>query len=371
MRSAFKISFILLFLFISCSEDGDKIAPPADSFDRKGMLTNWADNIIIPSFQSFKGASQNLENAVQSFTANPSISNLEALRAVYKEAYLQFQTVSMFEIGKAESLNYRARLNTYPTDVTAIQAKLDSGNYNLELPTSFDEQGFPAIDYLINGISETDQEIVDFYSSHTNAANNKKYLVDLSKSINSLTNTVLNDWTSSYRDTFVNNLSSSSTGSVDKLTNDFIMYYEKFLRSGKIGIPSGIFTGNPVPQNVESYYSSQFSKELYLKALQSVQDFFNGNHFSSSQDGPGFDDYLGYLNSIKNGQELDLLINNQFDAIKAQASNLDNDFVKQIQTNNNVMLAAFDELQKNVILLKVDMMQALSISVDYVDSDGD
>ena len=42
-----------------------------------------------------------------------------------------------------------------------------------------------------------------------------------------------------------------------------------------------------------------------------------------------------------------------------------------METDNVKMLQAFDELQKLVVLLKVDMMQALSISVDYVDSDGD
>ena len=43
----------------------------------------------------------------------------------------------------------------------------------------------------------------------------------------------------------------------------------------------------------------------------------------------------------------------------------------QVEKDNTKMLEAYDELQKAVILLKVDMMQALSISVDYVDSDGD
>ena len=35
------------------------------------------------------------------------------------------------------------------------------------------------------------------------------------------------------------------------------------------------------------------------------------------------------------------------------------------------MLAAYDELQANVVLLKVDMFQALNIKVDFVDADGD
>ena len=35
------------------------------------------------------------------------------------------------------------------------------------------------------------------------------------------------------------------------------------------------------------------------------------------------------------------------------------------------MLEVHDELQREVVLLKLDMLQALSISVDYIDSDGD
>jgi hypothetical protein len=35
------------------------------------------------------------------------------------------------------------------------------------------------------------------------------------------------------------------------------------------------------------------------------------------------------------------------------------------------MTATYDELQRATVLFKVDMLQTLSISVDYVDSDGD
>ena len=35
------------------------------------------------------------------------------------------------------------------------------------------------------------------------------------------------------------------------------------------------------------------------------------------------------------------------------------------------MLEAYDELQRAVVLLKVDMIQAMNISIDYVDADGD
>jgi hypothetical protein len=35
------------------------------------------------------------------------------------------------------------------------------------------------------------------------------------------------------------------------------------------------------------------------------------------------------------------------------------------------MTLTYDVLQKVVILLKVDMLQAFNINVDYVDADGD
>lgn len=372
MNSAVKSCFVFfLAVFVSCSEDGESDNGETNSFDRESMLANWADNIIIPSYESFLGYTQDLQNKTEQFTNEPTQANLLSLRQSYAETYVQYQTVGLYEIGKAESMNYRARLNTYPTDVDAIQQGINVKNFNLELPSSFDEQGFPAMDYLLSGLAGTDAEILDFYTSNPNAEAYKNYLNSLAENIHLLTTEVYSHWTSSYRDVFVNNTSSSSTGSVDRFTNDFIMYYEKFLRSGKIGIPAGIFTGNPVPQNVESFYSSSLSKALYLKSLETVLNFFNGKHFNSAQTGISYNDYLDSLNSVKNGDDLNALINNQFDVIRAQAEGLDQDFVAQIQDNNNELLMAFDELQKNVVLLKVDMMQALSISVDYVDSDGD
>lgn len=365
-----KFLLLTLFVFASCTSDngnGEEIDVIENSFDRKAMLANWADNIILPSFENFASSTLDLQEKTNSFTANPSEEKLLQLRSAYEKAYLDFQTVSMFEIGKAEQLNYRTFLNTYPADVSTIISEIESGDYNLTLPSTYNEQGFPALDFLINGLAESDQEIVSIYSSQEY----KNYLTDVSKKINNLTIEVNASWQGGFRDTFVNNTSSSSTGSVDKFTNDYVLYFEKFLRSGKIGFPAGVFTGEPSPNNVEALYSQGLSKELYIKSVKSVQDFFNGKYYSSSQAGLSYKQYLDYLDSMKDGQDLSNSINNQFNTILGQASSLDQSLKSQVQANNTGMLEAFDELQKQVVLLKVDMMQALSISVDYVDSDGD
>src|SRR5690606_30190982 len=201
---------------------------------------------------------------------------------------------------------------------------------NLSLPSSYNQQGFPALDYLINGVAETDAEIVALYASE----NYRNYLQSVSERINTLTEEVNTSWQGSYRDTFVNNTSSSSTGSVDRFTNDFVMYYERFLRSGKIGFPAGAFTGNPSPQNVEALYSDDLSKRLYIRALESVRDFFNGKHFAGNQTGASYKQYLDHLAYTKSGEKLSDLITAQFIAILNQATELDANLQSQVESNN-------------------------------------
>ncbi|MCC8358582.1 imelysin family protein [Salinimicrobium sediminilitoris] len=368
-----KLGFIFFVVVgvMSCNSDDGGKESPEGSFDRGAMLVNWADNIIIPSYEAFAETTEDLKGSVAVFNEDPSAENLESLRAAYEEAYLAYQTVAPFRIGKAESTNYHRFLNIYPASAATIQNNIESNSYNLELPSSVDEQGFPAVDFLINGLGATDAATVEFYTSNGNAAVYQQYLLDVATRIDALTDVVLNDWKTSYRDVFVNNTSSSSTGAVDIFTNDYIMYYEMLLRSGKIGIPAGAFTGNPAPETAEAYYSDGLSKELYLKALTTVQDFFNGKHFNGSGSGPSYKQYLDYLNTVKGGADLSILINEQFENIRELSSGLDPDLAEQVRTNNTLMLQVFDALQKNVILLKIDMLQALDISIDYVDSDGD
>ncbi len=362
-----KILLIATLVFTACSTEdegpGTDGGGETNSFDRGAMLENWADNIIVPAFSNFKSSTQQLEDLTVAFTADPTEENLVALRSQFESSYIDFQTVAMFDLGKAEEVNFRRFLNTYPLAASELENKIASGSYNLELPSSFKEQGFPALDYLLNGIGDTNAEIVAKYSSE----NYRNYLLDVSKRINSLTAEVNASWQGDYRDTFVSNTSSSSTGSVDKLTNKYIMYFETFLRSGKIGYPSGVFTGTPSPINVEAYYSENLSKDLYLKALQSTIDFFNGKSFSGGQTGKSFKQYLEFLER----EDLASDINSQFEVIKSQATKLNASLKSQVETDNTVMLAAYDELQKQVVLLKLDMVQALSISINYVDSDGD
>jgi hypothetical protein len=80
-----------------------------------------------------------------------------------------------------------------------------------------------------------------------------------------------------------------------------------------------------------------------------------------------------YLNFIEADQDEKLAnrINEQLEKIKAKLGELNNDFSVQVNQDNLTMLTTYDVIQKNVVLLKVDMLQKLNISIDYADADGD
>ena len=108
-----------------------------------------------------------------------------------------------------------------------------------------------------------------------------------------------------------------------------------------------------------------------MEAIDASVDFFNGKSFNGTSNGESFKTYLDYLNTIKNGENLSALINNQFTVAKNKANGLNANFVEQIETDNSKMLASYDELQRLVVLFKVDMVQAFDVTIDYVDADGD
>ena len=376
-------------LMVSCSEDEnievgeadqnavgavdniDEDAVLGEAFTRGEMLTNWADNIIIPAFEALSGDMDSLSLAANTFTEIPNQENLINLKQSWLNAYLAWQTVAMFDIGMAEEITLRNYMNVYPLDAEEMTTTLLVGGYDLTSVNRQDEQGFPALDYLLHGLANSEPEIITFYTDEFYGPKYKIFLTDLVERMRSLTYMVLIDWKERYREEFIERDGSGATESVNSMVNAYIYYFEKFLRSGKVGIPAGIFSNSPLSDRVEARYREDVSKELLIKSLNSAQDFFNGVHFSQEDSGMSLQGWIDYLEKTRDTHHLDSLINNQFALIHAQVVNLNDDLGVQVTTDNIGMLETYDLMQEIVIFMKVDMLQLFDIKVDYVDADGD
>jgi hypothetical protein len=365
----------------ACGGSGGDPSPGEGNAARKEMLVHWADEIIIPAYNAFGEKFDGMVTASEAFTADPSVETLAAFRLAWEESYIQWQTVELFEFGPAGEQTLRNFFNIYPADTTGIVAAINDPTTSLEVPAAYTKQGFPALDYLINGIGASgetlpdDAAIISKYTSDPQAAARKAYLTRIITRMKTLLTTVTSGW-SSYRDTFVSKTGTDNLSSLSLVVNAFSLQYERYVRTGKIGIPSGatISSGGVVyPNKVEAFYKRDLSLQLVLKAHETAHKFFNGATGLVSS-GPSFASYMTDM-EVKDpdtGTELTTIMNEQFDAIDAKLQLLGPTLYDAVQVDNADVVAIHDMMQQLVAYIKVDMAnKGLGVVITYVDNDGD
>ena len=68
------LSFITLFF--ACSKNEDESVKTDNNYNRTALLTNWANNIIVPSYVNYQAKMQILLTDINSFNTTPTVSNL-------------------------------------------------------------------------------------------------------------------------------------------------------------------------------------------------------------------------------------------------------------------------------------------------------
>lgn len=366
------VALLSLVLFVTaCSSSDSNSTNNTANYDKTAVLTNWADNIIIPTYTAYDNANATLQTSIATFTTTPSTDNLAALQAAWLNAYKVFQHAGMFDTGKATDLSLVLAANTYPTDVAGIQSNIASGSYTLGTQAQYARQGFPALDYLLFGLGTTNDEILAYYTTNAQATAYKQYLTAVVTELKRVSALVLADWNGTYRNTFVNN-SNEVTGSLNHSTNNFVKNLEKDIRNPKLGIPAGLFSNGVLyPEKVEAYYRNNVSKVLFAEAITASKNFFNGTYYDGSSSGASLKGYLDAVGAKSNGQNLSDIINAQYNAVLAANNALNDSFSTQVSTDNSKMIAANTALQSLIVYTKLDMFSALSLTIDYVDGDGD
>ncbi|MEC8547538.1 MAG: imelysin family protein [Bacteroidota bacterium] len=337
------------------------------SYDRSKMLEFTVEKIIIPAFDDLEAKLTEFKGSYRKFNSDMTNNNLDDLRNKWLLSYKAWQHVEMYDIGKAMEDYYAFKGNVYPVDTVRVKINIEKGEYDLNNPNNYDAQGFPTIDYLLYGLDKEMPKIIDHFKNDQKISN---YLGKIIDELISSTSSVNSHWKST-KGEFIKSIENSATSNLNMLINDFIFYYEKRFRANKFGIPGGVFSSSALPDRVEGFYSKIYSKELAQEAFTSIKNFFNGiSHENKDVIGTGVKSYLDFLDPNKT-KLLSDDINNQFTIAENSISELNDNFSLQIKDGLIKLLTTYDDIQKAVVLLKVDMLQILNINVDYVDADGD
>lgn len=380
MKKLISLKVILLSLIlINCTSDSEtndvieetelNIEVKQSEFDRLSMLTFWADSIIIPSIDSFYIELNSLNEHVSSFSVNPNPSTLTQLRDQWLTTYKKWQYVEMFDLGVAEEVYFKNRMNIFPANVVRIENNISNLGFNLDDSVNFTSQGFTALDYLLFGIAPNDDAIIAKFSD--SSLNYNSYLAAITSKMIELTLSVKSEWEGSYRDSFIQSTDNTATSSINIMLNNFVFYFEKGYRANKFGIPAGVFSGGPLPDRIEAYNGEIYSQILALEATTAIENFFNGVAYNDpNTTGLSIKNYLDFIETDVS-DKLSTRINNQIQTAKNKIKELNTNFKQQIEENNTEMLLTYDAIQTAVVLFKVDMLQKLNISIDYADADGD
>lgn len=357
-----------ILLFSACDED--KGGNPCQSdFDQVSLYANVADNIIIPGYNRLSSELFNLQLANDLFAQNPGISQLINLRNAFVSAYTQWQWVAQFEFGPAEQQMLRSRFNNFPVNAQEVEAKVQLGDFSLNNPDTYDK-GFPALDYLLYGIAETDNQILNLLSN-PGQMGYQNYISAIIEDMEQRSLAVLKAWQEEgYRESFIENTGTAAGASLSLLINNLNAHYE-IIKRDKIGIPSGVTTlGITFPEKVEGFYSG-LSLSLAEEALKAAEGLYRGRNTQSGADGPGLDDYLQAVNATKEGQNLSSLIKNQFQKALEALAQAEPPLSTAIESNNEVVVNAYNEITRQLVNLKTDMPSVLCVSITYVDNASD
>lgn len=337
-------------------------------FDQAGMLTNYAENLIVPAFTELNLGNTLLKGSIDLFVSDPNTANLVEVRIAWLAAYKAYQRTSMFAFGPAVigGAPFFERFNTYPTDYTAIEARIAAdevitGDYSVALV------GFPAIEYLIVGDgSQSEQEVVDAFIADPSRG---QYLSSLAEELLTTSTAIKNDW-ASYQGSFVANTGTADGSSESLLINAYIQDFE-IKKNFAFKIPLGKFNGGVVlPEQCEGFHSG-YSAELALEQMMASARAYAGIS-SSGANGLGLDDHLDCLKyGEEDGVYLFTRIVSQYDEIEVAVDAIPDPMSETLISDKPVVDDAHTLMQQLVPMIKRDLTAAIGIQISYVDSDGD
>ncbi|MFK7798079.1 MAG: imelysin family protein [Aureispira sp.] len=374
----FSLLLLLLGMGMACQRPGDNSC--ATDFDQLSLLENVGDNIILPSYQALANETTQLETDALAFLATPSVSTLTTARAQFKKAWLAWQTAAIFEFGPADQEDLRNYCNNFPANLVRIRDGVATGTYDLSTPAYSFGRGFPALDYLLHGENMTDADIVDWYTTDTNASNRQQYLADVLTLLKQKTTTVWDAWSVSGGN-YINTFTTTEGVANGKPLSDLVNQWNKnaeLIKNNRLGDPISAKTGYIplLPDNVEAFYS-KYSLELVTRAVEAQQAVFLGSTFFAStvENGVGLDDYIEATGAQKGDKSLAVFINEQYTTTLTalQALQTSNNLYDAINNNLNGVKAAYAAAQNQVVSTKTDLPAALCVSITYIDNvdDGD
>ena len=362
------VLLVLFLLFSGCSTKPAKPIATAVPFNRNAMLRNFTRQLILPAHQNLETAASALTVAAQTFVANPDQANLDTLQQAWLEVNLARMATTPYNFGPVHDSLLHNRLDKRPIDVSALSEIL-AGEATITADyigtIGSNKVGLGAIEYLIFDPENGDTAVLTAFQN-SSGERRQALLLALAQNVQQTTVAVQNIWGSdgaNYAQWFVES-SGEMENPMNVLVNQMLADLEMLINT-RLGTPLGKQSDGIIqPEQVEAPYS-HMSLPRMIATIETLKIIFSGGG------GLGLDDYLDFLQASYEDQPLSQAILNQFDTTLLALNAIDEPLETAVANNPAQTEAAYDELKKLLVLLKVDMVNHLGIILTFNDNDGD
>ena len=350
---------LLTLFFTSCDTSNDSV-----EFDRTEFLTQYADELIIPTINSFSDKLNSFRTGVNSISFPPSEEDIQSLRADWLALHSDFISINTFSFGPAGRDGLIKpmieEVGAFPPLTQVIEDKIENQEFSTD--DSFRKsRGLLALEYLLYSPSDVNQYLEGLTSSKWD------YFVAVTNHLHAYMNPIKVSWDiGGYRQVFIENDGTNVQSSTAQCYNTWLKSFES-LRDLKLGDPMAFSAGfdeiNPLL--FEAYYSN--SAIRYLKEHFNRIIYIWGGDLTSDQY------WVSYLKSVDGGETLVESVRAEVSTISDILDSIPEDIPldELVNSHSEELNTLHQALQEITHYFEGDMSSLLNIPVTFDTDDGD
>jgi putative iron-regulated protein len=325
-----------------------------DSVNSIAILDDFVDKVVVPTYQLLASRAAALQSASETLRTTPDDANLAAAQAAWVAMREPWELSEGFLFGPVDANGYDPSLDTWPVNVTDLDAVLAGGAtltpaFVAGLDTSL--QGFHTAEYLLFGVGAA-KTAADL------TARELDYLVAITTVMADVAGDLADDWTGGtvpYGDVFrtAGDPGNAAYPSRDAAAQEIIGGITGILdevANGKIADPFDLADTTLV----ESQFSFN-SLDDFTHNVMSAENAYLGRGPDGIDTGTGIDAYVAEMDPTLDQQVKDLF-DDAFTALAAvprpfRDAILDPDAADEIEAAQEAIRAVHDVLQGDVLPL--------------------
>lgn len=359
------VAAVLLFLW-SCNTDGISESEYQIQYTRTAQLDNIYENEILVLSNEFTQKTSLLETTIQNFKTTTTLENLTNVQENWITTLKVWKQLELYNIGAIENSFIHFEINRWATNTSNIDAYID-GIETLDetfiTSKGSSSKGLSALEYLLFS-SEENQKVLNSFTNDLNFERRLDYLMALSINLNIKSNDLFNIWENE-KTSFISSVENGISGSQNQLTNAMINLIEEIIIS-KLGNPLGDKTGGVINLDALEATRSKSSLIIIQEHLNALKKCYTGQLLENEINW-GFDNYL----SLIERDDLDNSILDAFTACQTKIDTIKNPLVLEIVATPENVTNLQDAFRDLLVLIKIDLSNAIGATVTLNDNDGD